>query len=124
VVRRVGRRPAESAIPTAPEEVTEPLKISVYGLPVTNGVEEQKRPSFETKSSFQGGERHVKRGTNLGRQRKGGERGIETLRGVVRESDNGMHVVFPAISQKMRHGRREQTTKGSEPTQVPLMRGE
>jgi hypothetical protein len=29
VVRGVGRRPAESAIPTAPEEVTEPLKTSV-----------------------------------------------------------------------------------------------
>ena len=53
-VRRVGRRPAERAIPTAPEEVTEPLKISVYGLPVTKGVEEQKRPSFEMKTSFQG----------------------------------------------------------------------
>jgi len=28
-VFKAGRRPAESAIPTAPEEVTEPLKISV-----------------------------------------------------------------------------------------------
>jgi hypothetical protein len=66
----------------------------------------------------------VERGTDLGRQRKGGERGIETLRGVVRESDNGMYVVFPEIGQKMRHGRREQTTSESEPTQVPLMRVE
>jgi len=44
---RAGRGPPESAIPTAPEEFTEPLKRRVYGLPVTKGVEEQKRPSFE-----------------------------------------------------------------------------
>ena len=36
-------------MPTAPVECTEPLWIRVYGLPVTNGVEEQKRPSFQKK---------------------------------------------------------------------------
>jgi hypothetical protein len=76
------------------------LKISVCGLPVTNGVDEQKRPSFETESSSwrsREGERRVKRGTDLGRQRKGGERAIETLRCAVCESDDGMHIIFPAI---------------------------
>ena len=47
-VCKVGRQPAESAIPTAPEEVTELSKISGYGLPVTNGVDEPKRSSFVT----------------------------------------------------------------------------
>ena len=41
-----GRGPAESARPTAPEDFTEPLKMSVYGRPVTKGVEDAKRPSF------------------------------------------------------------------------------
>jgi hypothetical protein len=49
----------------------------------------------------------VKRGTDLGRQWKEGERVIETLRGVVRESDNGMDVVFPVVSKTMGHDRRE-----------------
>ena len=44
----------------------------------------------------------MKSGTDLSRQRKGGERVIETLRSVVRESDDSMHVVFPANSQTMR----------------------
>jgi len=63
----------------------------------------------------------MKGGTDLGRQREGGERVIEALRGVVRESDNGMDVIFPTISQMTRHDRRE---RGSEPTQVPLTLGE
>jgi hypothetical protein len=46
---KAGLGPAESAIPTAPEDFTEPLKKNVYGLPVTKGVEEPKRPSFEVK---------------------------------------------------------------------------
>jgi hypothetical protein len=48
---KAGRGPAESAIPTAPEDFTEPLKKSVYGLPVTKGVDEPRRPSFEEKIS-------------------------------------------------------------------------
>jgi len=45
-VRETGRGPEESARPTAPEDFTEPLKMSVYGHPVTKGVEDAKRPSF------------------------------------------------------------------------------
>jgi hypothetical protein len=60
-VCKVGHRPGESAIPTAPEEGTEPLRINVYGLPVTKGVEEQKRPSFETYHYFREREREKKR---------------------------------------------------------------
>ena len=56
----------------------------------------------------------MRRGTDLGRQRKRGERAIETLWGVVRESDDGMHIVFPAVSQTMRYDRQEQTTRRSE----------
>ena len=47
IVCKVGRRPEESAVPTA-REVTESLKISVYGHPSTKGVDEPKRPDFET----------------------------------------------------------------------------
>ena len=41
-----GREPPERARPTAPDDFTEPLKMSVYGRPVTKGVEDAKRPSF------------------------------------------------------------------------------
>jgi hypothetical protein len=41
-----GRGPLERARPTAPEDFTEPLKMSVYGRPVTKGVDDAKRPSF------------------------------------------------------------------------------
>jgi hypothetical protein len=45
-VWETGRVPPESATPTAPEDFTEPLKMSVCGRPVTKGVEDAKRPSF------------------------------------------------------------------------------
>jgi hypothetical protein len=41
-----GRGPPGRARPTAPEYFTEPLKMSVYGRPVTKGVDDAKRPSF------------------------------------------------------------------------------
>ena len=44
-------------MPTAPEDVTEPLKINVYGLPVTKGVDEPKRPSLGTNHYFRERER-------------------------------------------------------------------
>ena len=45
-VSAAGRKPPERARPTAPEDFTEPLKMSVYGRPVTKGVDDAKRPSF------------------------------------------------------------------------------
>ena len=36
------RGPAESARPTAPEDLIEPLKMGVYGRPVMKGVEDAK----------------------------------------------------------------------------------
>ena len=45
-VSETGREPPERARPTAPEDFTEPLKMSVYGRPVTKGVDDAKRPSF------------------------------------------------------------------------------
>jgi hypothetical protein len=44
--RATGRGLPERARPTAPEDLTEPLKMSVCGRPVTKGVEDAKRPSF------------------------------------------------------------------------------
>jgi hypothetical protein len=44
-----------------------------------------------------------KSGTDLGRQRKGGERVIETLGRVVCEGDNCMYVLFSGIG-RMWHG--------------------
>ena len=43
-----------------------------------------------------------KSGTDLGRQRKGGERVIETLGRVVCERDNCMHVLFSGIGRRWR----------------------
>ena len=81
------------------------------------------RPSFERNNHSRDTEGRLRRGTDLGRQGKGGERVVETLRGVVCESDDRTDVIFPAINQKMkmRHERREPLTRGSERTQVPLM---
>ena len=62
-VCKAGRGPAESANPAAPKEFTEPSYISVYGLPVTKGVEEPKRPNFEEKISS--GPRELCRGQTL-----------------------------------------------------------
>ena len=46
-VSATGQEPPERAKPTAPEDFTEPLKRSVYGRPVTKGVDDAKRPSFD-----------------------------------------------------------------------------
>ena len=45
-VPATGREPPERARPTAPEDFTKPLKLSVYGRPVTKGVDDAKGPSF------------------------------------------------------------------------------
>jgi hypothetical protein len=42
----MGRGPPERARPTAPDDFTEPLNMSVCGRPVTKGVYAAKRPSF------------------------------------------------------------------------------
>ena len=49
--RGTGRGLAESARPTALEDLTEPLKMSIYGRPIMKGVDDAKRPSFGIKIS-------------------------------------------------------------------------
>ena len=45
-VSATGREPPERARPTAPDDFTKLLKMSVYGRPTTKEVEDAKGPNF------------------------------------------------------------------------------
>ena len=45
-VSATGREPPERARPTAPDDFTKLLEMSVYGRPITKEVEDTKRPNF------------------------------------------------------------------------------
>jgi hypothetical protein len=91
VVWKIGRVPPERARPTAPEDFTEPLKMSVCGRPVTKGVDDAKRPSFGFIDLDCKPEPVA--GTNLGRMGKRRRQClIETLRSVVGQGNDRVHL--------------------------------